>query len=56
MRCDAGKTAVYHCDNTLDRDRRLSNVGREDDLALAGGANGAILVGGGQIAVERNKQ
>jgi len=53
VRGDAGEAAVDHRGHAVDGDAGLGDVGREDDLAAIGGADRAILLGGGERAVER---
>ena len=44
---DAREAAVDDRDDPVDRDRRLRDVRRQDDLVLVGAADGAVLLGTG---------
>ena len=53
---DAHEAAVDHGDDAIDGDARLRDVRREDDLALAGCADGAVLLCRREVAVERQER
>ena len=50
--CDAGCAGVEDGVDAFDGDGAFGDVGGEDELGLGGGGDGAVLLGGGQVAVE----
>ena len=50
---DAGEAAVDDGGDAFDGDGTFGDVGGEDELGLRGRVDGAVLLGGGEVAVER---
>src|SRR5947208_3075414 len=52
MPSDAYEPAIDHGNDAIDRDARLGDIRRQDDLSLLRRADRTVLFGRGQIAVE----
>jgi hypothetical protein len=53
MGCNPSQAAVDHAADAFDGDRRLSDVRREDELSVGGRLDNQVLLGGGEISVQR---